>query len=720
MLGILCEKPSAARNFAKALGGMSGTFNGEAYIITHLLGHVYGYTTDLSKQVPGGKADLYVKWNINNLPWNVNDFAWKRAPKTGTSDVRKKVKGDLSKVDEIVIATDVDPSGEGFVLAWEAMEELALSNKKFSRMYFTDESEKSIQQAFKARKPVKPLSDPEYLMGDYRTKWDFMSMQFTRIATLMGSGALLRQGRLKSAMVVMVGDQLKAIEEYERTKKKNYTLRFRDDNGIMYTSKEEGVYEKEEDVSMAHVGPSAVKLLEKKRKSTPPRKLLDLAGLSSRLASKHSASTILSTYQKMYEDQIVSYPRTEDKTITPEQFNELLPHVDKIAKLVGVDSGLLTHRTSRKTHVKVGGAHGANRPGLRVPNSLNELSKYGAAAKDIYLMLAKNYLAILAEDYVYDTHYGCIESYPSFKGQTNVAVDLGWRGVFDDKDDEDEATSGLGSRAEPFVYDFYPPRPSAATMKWLMKELEKRNIGTGATRTSTYSEVTRPKSVKNKYPLLKDSKGKITMTEFGSESYRIIQGTNIASLDITKQLEDEMALVAKGKFSESDGFNRLAQYVKEDIETMRKNRDVLVEKGVMTMAEDRERYEGVWNGEKVSFYRDVFGTRLDDDACEALLNGEEVEVQLTSKAGKPYTKLGKLKKMTSKKGNEFVGIDLYFPKHPTGWCQVTFTPDEIKKLKAGERVYREDFVSKKGSNFSAYVSYQEQSDGSFKIVPEFN
>ena len=58
MLGILCEKPSAARNFAKALGGMSGTFNGEAYIITHLLGHVYGYTTDLSKQVPGGKADL--------------------------------------------------------------------------------------------------------------------------------------------------------------------------------------------------------------------------------------------------------------------------------------------------------------------------------------------------------------------------------------------------------------------------------------------------------------------------------------------------------------------------------------------------------------------------------------------------------------------------------------------------------------------------------------
>ena len=63
---------------------------------------------------------------------------------------------------------------------------------------------------------------------------------------------------------------------------------------------------------------------------------------------------VLDTYQKMYEAQVVSYPRTEDKNITPEQFNELLPLVDKIANVVGVDASLLTHRQPRSTHVTGG------------------------------------------------------------------------------------------------------------------------------------------------------------------------------------------------------------------------------------------------------------------------------------------------------------------------------------------------------------------------------
>ncbi|NKS04691.1 hypothetical protein GS528_27965 [Rhodococcus hoagii] len=95
---------------------------------------------------------------------------------------------------------------------------------------------------------------------------------------------------------------------------------------------------------------------------------MDLAALSSLLSKKgFGAKNVLETYQKMYEVQVVSYPRTEDKFISPEQFNELLPLVDAIAAVVGVDSAALSHRTPRKSHVKSGGAHGANRPG---PTSL--------------------------------------------------------------------------------------------------------------------------------------------------------------------------------------------------------------------------------------------------------------------------------------------------------------------------------------------------------------
>ena len=72
----------------------------------------------------------------------------------------------------------------------------------------------------------------------------------------------------------------------------------------------------------------------------------------------------------------------------------MVPLADSIAAVVKVDISLLTHRTPRKTHVKAGGAHGANRPGLNVPENLESLESYGTSASAIYELLAKSYLVI--------------------------------------------------------------------------------------------------------------------------------------------------------------------------------------------------------------------------------------------------------------------------------------------------------------------------------------
>lgn len=134
------------------------------------------------------------------------DLSWKREPQKNVADVIKNLRAALGRGDEIVIATDLDPSGEGDLLFWEAVDELGFHGKQFSRMEFTDESKASIQKAFEQRRPVKSMQDEgDYRKAVYRSQWDFLSMQFTRIATAMGrqSGLdlVLRQGRLKSAMV---------------------------------------------------------------------------------------------------------------------------------------------------------------------------------------------------------------------------------------------------------------------------------------------------------------------------------------------------------------------------------------------------------------------------------------------------------------------------------------------------------------------------------------
>lgn len=280
-------------------------------------------------------------------------------------------------------------------------------------------------------------------------------------------------------------------------RKAYYQARFIDENKVTYINKSEPTFDKKEDVPISKYHDSDVICDKKEIKYTVPPKFLDLAALSSILAPKGiPAKTFLATYQKMYEAKVVSYPRTEDKCITAEQFNDLLPLVDRIADLLGVDSSILTHRTPRKTHVKTGMAHGANRPGSVVPRSLSTLDgQYGPGAELIYTTLARNYLATLCEDYEYEKQTGHIKDFPKFIGTTNVPKSLGWKEVYGDEinEDENETSIELGTIGKPFVYEGANPKPKNPTMKWLISQLAKHDVGIGATRTSIYSDVTNAK-----------------------------------------------------------------------------------------------------------------------------------------------------------------------------------------------------------------------------------
>jgi DNA topoisomerase-3 len=717
-VGILTEKPSASRNFAAALGGMTGTFNGEPYVIAAARGHLYEFA-DPAQMVAPSLAEQYKSWELEHLPWSPADFTWKRVLKEGAQATVTAIRTALSGCDEIVVATDMDPSGEGDLIFWEVIDELKLHGKKFSRMEFTDEAAASLQKAFAARRPVKSMqSEGPFLMADFRSKFDLLSMQWTRIATKSaGQRAVLRQGRLKSAMLKLVGDQLKAHNEYKKVP--FYQNRFRDENGVLYTNAEEPSFKDRKDVPNRYTT-SPVVLDSRTAKRTAPPKLLDLAGLSGLLSGKGvKAAMVLSVYQKMYEDQVVSYPRTEDVTVTTEQFNELLPHIDRIAAVVGVDASLLTQRGPRKTHVKDSGAHGANRPGPKVPSSLDELkTKYGVIAPLIYQTLAKNYLAMLAEDYLYERQEGHLEKYPDFKGSSNVPKSLGYKAVFDadasdEKDkDEEESTAGLGTSAEPFVHEGFPKRPEHPSMKWLMKQLEKRDVGTGATRTSTYAEVTNDKS---KYPLLADTRGKITMAECGEMGYLLLPGTHIGDLGVTEFVQGEMKAVAAGTKTADQALAVVAGWVTEDLSVMQANAVSMKKELGVTDVVVREKFTGFWRrtGEEVTFNR-VWGTnphweghRFSDEECEKLLSGAVVSFDAVSKGKKAYTAVGTLEEGT-REGRSFHSFKLDFDKQdpsaspvPKVLCGYTFTDDERRRLEAGEKVFIDGLKSAKGKTFAS-------------------
>lgn len=652
MIGILTEKPSARKNFAKALGGDKGVFNGEEYVIVNAYGHLY-QLKDPDKQVNKDLQKDYQSWNLNNLPWNHEDFNWKYEQSNSGKDILKEIKNVLSKCDEIAIATDMDPTGEGDLLAGEIIFGLKLQNKKLTRVEFLDETGNTLRKAFSNRRPIEDYSDePAYKKALFRSRWDFLSMQFTRIATnLSPLRGVLRQGRLKSIMVYMTGEALDKYNSHEKVP--FFQNRFIDENGVVYTNSKEKKYDKKENVPNTYKS-SAVVVDKLTNKKTAPPKMMDMATLSSRLAPRgYSPKEVLATYQKMYQQGYLSYPRTTDKTITTEQFNELLPVAKDIAGLLNVELTHLSHTKPRKTHVAEKGSHGANRPGTKVPKTLKELNKFGRAALPIYTLLAKNYLAMLCEDYEYENQLGHIKDYPAFKGSANVPKFLGWKEIYQvDDEEESESNVGLGKQGEPFVHQGYPPAPPRPTMSWLMNQLEKAEVGSGATRTSTFAEITNTSS---KYPLMESDNGRLSLTTYGQLSYQLLPNTKIGDVKTTESVLKTMDKIGEGNDSIiNEKLAEVSDLIKHDLKVMKDN-SKNIEKPKFKQVE-KETFKK--DGEEISFKKEWGGHKFTEEEIEALTQGKQITIKdLKNKRGKRYEAKGSLKEQKYK-GKSFWGFKM--------------------------------------------------------------
>lgn len=138
-----------------------------------------------------------------------------------------------------------------------------------------------------------------------------------------------------------------------------------------------------------------------------------------------------------------------------------------------------------------------------------------------------------------------------------------------------------------------------------------------------------------------------------------------------------------------------------------------------------------FGGRERSFRRELFGHTFTEDELETLLEGELVEFDAISKAGKPYRAIVALEEYTfeGRDGEEHTafGPRLNFEEMnarrgvPATWCSHLFTDAEKRALEAGEKVHLEDCVSKNtGNSFSCDVIFAEEEPGEGKrIIPQF-
>ena len=714
MIGILCEKKSAADNYATALGGYSGVFEGQQYVICHAAGHIYEFV-EPADMVDKGLTDKYYKWSLDNLPWKHSDLQFKRKVSSGKVNLRDNIKTTFAKCDEIAVATDVDPTGEGGLLGGEIIMGCNLTTKKITRVKHLSETPKDICNAFRAREVIDIYNWDEYMKAYFRARLDFETQQWTRIVTVI-TGILLRQGRLKTAILLLIGSQQIAYDSY--VKKITYQARFVDDKGNVFINKEEPTFENKNDVDLSKLRASKVKITGTIPKAKAPDALIDTGTLTALLDRQgFDGALVISTYQKMYDNNYVSYPRTADKFVSFEQFKELLPYIDTFADLVGVDKSLLTVRTPRPTHVKDGGAHGANRPGKRIPKSLSEIEmQFGKCGLAIYKLLCYNYLAMHAPDYLYNAITAVVVDFEKFKCTINQCTDLGFKKIFT-TDDEEIQNKEFGTDALPVVGEIVSPRPAAPTVSWLLSDkgmLAKLGIGTSATRTQTVIEMQKGDAKK---PASIAKKGnKFVLTEAGELSYKAMQGTWLGDLNISKELFDKMELVGKGELNPEIILDELALHVQSDMQIILNNLG-----GTIVGNNSNLKRHLVFNGMEGDVWMKKHDYVFTDDEIDRMLKGEKIPVkQVTTNSGKKLSNVLFYLGLDTYNNKNELGILMDFANNSNGddkyhtvnfngqQCRIyrtvaghDFTDAEIEHMAGGHTVYCDSLFRKDGTKFTA-------------------
>ena len=320
---ILTEKPSVAKDFAKALGcnfsSADKCFKSAdgSIFITNCVGHLFQLNE------PAAYNPEFKSWK--KLPVIPEQFHYHVSPEL--KDAAKIVVGLLKnhKNDEILVATDADREGE--IIARECLKAAGISDTSRIKRFWVSQAltpaviKDGISEA-KALGNYDLLSEQGF--SRQHSDW-LVGINGTRFITNK-AGTLFPVGRVQTAVLSAISDRCLAIKNFVPEKYYEIFGEFNPPNG----AKIKGVYvdsnenTKLKDTFLAdelkrylNLTAKCLGVKSEKKESLPPQlySLNDLQKDAFRYFN-YSAEKTLKLVQKLYEDyKCVSYPRTPSKVM---------------------------------------------------------------------------------------------------------------------------------------------------------------------------------------------------------------------------------------------------------------------------------------------------------------------------------------------------------------------------------------------------------------------
>lgn len=581
---VIAEKPSVAQSYAKNLSAYKredGYLEGESCIVSWCLGHLAEYAQ------PEEYDPKYEKWQFDDLP--ILPEAWKLKVSKDKKKQFDVLKGLMNRSDVEYLVNGCDAEREG-ELIFQRVYVLAGCRKPVKRLWISSMEDAAIQKGFQTMK-----SEEEYknlcMAAVCRAQADWLiGMNGTRAYTTRYFKRLV-VGRVQTPTLAMLAERQERIEHFQ--KEAFYKVALTD--GKLTVVSENIANEEAADLlaALCNGSTAVVTQMKKECKKSFPPKLYDLTSLQ-REANRYfgyTAKRTLDMLQELYEEKLVTYPRTDSQFVTEDMKDSVEELVGKMPVLLPfVDYGQLGHGVKRViNNAKVSDHHAILPTKEAVEKGISDLP---SDKKNLMMLICQQLVQATGEEYLYeqtDITVKCQEQ--DFKARGKIPVQMGFKEVekafkqlcvkaepVEGKEKETSIPAGYeeGMRLFPVKADktthyTSPPKPfnedtllaamETAGNKEFDSETEKKGLGTPATRASIIEKL-----VSSGYA---QRKGKQILPSTEGKELIKVMPEYLKSAVMTAEWENQLLMMEKGQITDTQFMEEITSLVRKILEVCR-------------------------------------------------------------------------------------------------------------------------------------------------------
>lgn len=581
---VIAEKPSVAQSYAKNLSAYKredGYLEGESCIVSWCLGHLAEYAQ------PEEYDPKYEKWQFDDLP--ILPEAWKLKVSKDKKKQFEVIKTLMNRSDVEYLVNGCDAGREG-ELIFQRVYVLAGCRKPVKRLWISSMEDAAIQKGFQTMK-----SEEEYknlcMAAVCRAQADWLiGMNGTRAYTTRYFKRLV-VGRVQTPTLAMLAERQERIEHFQ--KEAFYKVALTDGK---LTVVSENIANKEAAELLAALcngSTAVVTQMKKERKKSFPPKLYDLTSLQ-REANRYfgyTAKRTLDMLQELYEEKLVTYPRTDSQFVTEDMKDSVEELVEKMPVLLSfVDYGQLGHGIKRVINNAKVSDHHAILPTKEVVEK--GIADLPADKKNLMMLICQQLVQATGEEYLYeqtDITVKCQEH--DFKARGKIPVQMGFKEVekafkqlcvkaepVEEKEKETSIPAGYEEgmklfpvKAEKTTHYTSPPKPfnedtllaamETAGNKEFDSETEKKGLGTPATRASIIEKL-----VSSGYA---QRKGKQILPSTEGKELVKVMPEYLKSAVMTAEWENQLLMMEKGQITDTQFMGEITSLVRKILEVCR-------------------------------------------------------------------------------------------------------------------------------------------------------